>query len=191
MTIDGEAVAEIDLKASYLTALHGLLKVPFDTTQDAYAVEGLKPLWVNGKDIRRWVVKAWTTATLGHHQHHSRWPKETIREFNKKETGEVLSKLYPIKRIREAMEAKHPILRDWGKLGLSWAELMYAESPAVLNTMLELMGKYQIPSFSIHDSLIVRERDLEQAKETLARHYEEMVGIMPGLETTYRDGTVK
>jgi hypothetical protein len=191
MTIDGEAVAEIDLKASYLTALHGLLRLPFDTTQDAYAVEGLKPLEVNGKDIRRWVVKAWTTATLGHHQHHSRWPKETITEFNKKKTGKVLSKLYPIKRVREVMEVKHPILRDWGKIGLSWSELMYAESVAVLNTMIELMDKHQIPGFSIHDSLIVKERDLETAKEAMTRHYKEVAGIRPGLETTYSDGTAQ
>jgi hypothetical protein len=188
MTIDGEAVAEIDLKASYLTVLHGLLGLPFDTTPDAYAVEDLEPLWVDDNDMRRWVVKAWTTATLGHHQHHSRWPSDTIKEFNKK-TGKSLSKLYPIKKVRETMEAKHPVLKDWGKLGLSWADLMYVESVAVMNTMLELMDKYQIPSFSIHDSLIVRERDLATAKETLARQYEEVIGIKPGLETTYKDGT--
>jgi hypothetical protein len=57
--------------------------------------------------------------------------------------------------------------------------------------MLELMDKHQIPSFSIHDSLIVRERDLETAKEVLTRHYEEVVGIRPGLETTYRDSSVQ
>jgi hypothetical protein len=58
-----------------------------------------------------------------------------------------------------------------------------------MNTMLELMSKYRIPSFSIHDSLIVRERDLETAKQALARQYEEVIGIKPELETTYKDGT--
>jgi hypothetical protein len=179
-------VVEIDIKASYLTVLHGLLRLPFDPSDDPYAVEGLKPLEVNDKDMRRWAVKAWTVATLGHHQHHVRWPDKVIEEF-KETTGKVLRKVYPIKAVREAMEAKHPVLKDWGNLGLSWGDLMYIESMAVMDTMLELMEEYQAPSFSVHDSLLVREKDLNRAEECLKRKYKVVAGLEPALETTFSD----
>ncbi|MFC1459338.1 hypothetical protein ACETIH_22060 [Microvirga arabica] len=55
MTFDGEPVAEIDIRASYLTILHGKLGVPLEASGDLYEVPGFP----------RDVVKAWLVATLG------------------------------------------------------------------------------------------------------------------------------
>ncbi len=189
MTIDGEPVVEIDIKASYLTILHGRLGKPFDPSRDPYEVDGLEPLVIEGKDLRRWVVKSWVVATLGHSSHHSRWPDKIIADFEKLTNGAFgsLGKAYPIRGVREAMEAKHPILKQWGSLGVSWADLMFAESDAVIRTMVELMDHHGAPSFSVHDSLIVRERDLEEAKGCLTRHYEVVCGLKPALEMNVSD----
>lgn len=190
MTINGDPVVEIDISASYLTILHEWLGKPFDASRnDPYAVDGLKPL-ADGRDLRRSVAKSWTIATLGHDKHHTRWPGKVIMDFRNK-TGLTLGKVYPINTVREAMERRHPILKDWGTLGLSWADLMFIESQTVLNTMLELMDAHQAPSFSVHDSLIVREKDLEIVVECLMRHYKTISGIEPALEVTFNDDTIE
>jgi hypothetical protein len=89
------------------------------------------------------------------------------------------------------MEAKHPILREWGSLDLSWADLMFVESEAVLATMTELMDQHHAPSFSVHDSLIVRESDLETAKDAVTSNYEAACGLKPSLKLTFSDGTIE
>lgn len=179
MTIGGEAVAEIDLRASYLTVLHGLTGKPFNIAEDAYDLEGFMPMPL-GKEQTRWAVKKWAVAVLGHGRHMTRWPDEAVEEF-KSATGLALGKVCPIRGIRRAMELKHPIFKEWGSLGLSWAELMFHESEAMLGTMLELMDSHGIPSLTVHDSLIVRESDVEQAQEALRRHYKKVCGIEPFL----------
>ena len=189
MIIDGEPVCEIDIKASYLSVLHGLLRLPFDPGQDPYELEALKPLWVDGKDVRRRVVKSWTVATLGHHRHHTRWPGTIVKDFDKATGGQVLGEEYPIKLVRQAMEEKHPVMKDWGTLGISWADLMFVESEAVIRTMIEMMDQHKAPSFSVHDSLIVKERDLELAGNLISHHYHEVCGLKPCLEVNHKDGT--
>jgi hypothetical protein len=193
MRIDGEPVVEIDIKASHLTILHGLLGLPFSpAASDPYAVEGLEPLETPNTDLRRGVVKAWTVATLGHDKHHTRWPEKTIETFHKKTEkhlgiGQNLGSVYPIRQVQAAMEAKHPILKQWGSLGISWADLQFIESEAVMGAMLELMKSHNAPSLSVHDSLIVRSSDLEIAKDLLTRHYHERCGLRPELEINYGD----
>ena len=51
--------------------------------------------------------------------------------------------------------------------------------------MLELMDKHGVPSLSVHDSLIVRTKDLGLTKEVLLKRYEAVCGIKPFLEVTW------
>lgn len=177
MRIDEESVAEIDVRASYLTVLHGLTGQPFDVAQDAYDLEGLvsTPL---GNEWTRWAAKKWAVALLGNGDHSTKWSPDTAQEFQSL-TGHKLGKVYPLCKIREAMELKHPVFKDWGKLGLSWGELMFHESEAMLGCMLELMDDHAIPSLTVHDSLIVRDRDVAKAQEALKRHYKRVCGLEP------------
>ena len=62
MTIGGEEVVEIDINASYLTILHGMAGHPLPNRDDLYAIGGYD----------RTIVKAWRTATIGHHGFHTR-----------------------------------------------------------------------------------------------------------------------
>ena len=73
MTIDGEVVSEIDVRASYLTILHARHKAPFDCSEerDPYEVG----------DLDRSVVKAWVAVLLGDKRMPQRWPKETSAEY--------------------------------------------------------------------------------------------------------------
>ena len=169
MTIDGEPVVEIDVRASYLTVLHGLLKKPFNPQQDPYEVDG----------IPRPLAKAWTVSTLGSLKHLGRWPARLSSEYEE-EYGVKPSKLAAVWQVQKAMETKHPTLKDWGELSVTWADLMFHESEAMLGAMerLRTMG---IPSYPVFDSLIVRHRDEESAKWALKSSYKDTVGIEPEL----------
>lgn len=193
MRLDGSPVVEVDIRASYLTILHGLLGERFDTTQDPYEVEGLEPRDLRCRRLQRWVLKAWTVATLGHDKFHTRWPSNVIEDFREETRaalGEPLSlgKVYSIRDVQRAMTNKHPALSGWGELGLSWADLMFVESEAVIATMLGLMDEHQIPSLAVHDSLIVRADDLDLACEALRKSYQVRCGLVPDLKALDSNG---
>ena len=173
MTIGGSRVVEIDISASYLTMLYGLLgEHSFDPhVRDPYAVDG----------VERSVAKAWTAVTFSNDVgHFTRWPASMMKAFLKSD-GRNLPDVMSTSKVRTAMVARHPILARWGTLGITWADLMFHESQAVLGAMQELMAA-GIPSLSVHDSLIVREEDREVSLETLGRHYHAVSGITPRMK---------
>ena len=178
MLIDGDEVVELDIRASFLSVLHGLNGLSFDARQDPYEVETLSSMSVGEDDMRRWAVKTWTVATLGHSQHFKRWPKRPADEFLKL-TGKQLQSVYPINAIKEKMTEKFDILDRWGTLAENWAVLMAKEASAMFDTMTELMSHHSIPSLTVHDSLIVRRKDLAVARTTLERHYAAHCNILP------------
>ena len=56
MTINGELVAEIDIKASFLTIYHAMVRQPLQGSGDPYAAV---------EEIDRSIVKLWTTVSFG------------------------------------------------------------------------------------------------------------------------------
>ena len=178
MLIDGDKVVEMDIRASFLSVLHGLNGLPFDARQDPYELDTLPAMMVGGTDMRRWAVKAWTVATLGHSQHFTKWPDRPRDDFLKL-TGRQLQAVYPIGTVKKRMTEKFPILGRWGNLKENWADLMAKEASAIFDTMTELMVQLGIPSLTVHDSLIVKRKDLEVAQATLERHYVVHCHILP------------
>ena len=176
MMLDGEPVAEIDIRASFLTLLHGLKGVPFDAcARDPYQIMSAIP---------REVVKAWVTMTLGHTKFHRRWPTAVAKELV--EAGIDLWKA-PIKELAPVVLHFLPVLKDWPTQKITCFDLMYLESEAVIGTMLELMRDHDIPSLSVHDSLIVPIGRIDQAGSILGRRYTEMSGISPYLRINKAD----
>src|SRR5262249_29124081 len=124
MTINGEAVCEIDIRASYLTIFHALYDDLFDPTNDPYDVAGL------GREARD-VVKMWVTASFGNNAPITKWPKELVTKHREK-TGETLGERYPASKVGERVMEAFPLLRRIGEVvggrERGWAELMYIES---------------------------------------------------------------
>src|SRR5262249_55294897 len=77
MTINGEPVAEIYIKASYLTIYHARLRVPLAGSSDPYARAG----------VARDVAKLWMLVSFGNSKPATRWPPDMVAKY-KKETGE-------------------------------------------------------------------------------------------------------
>lgn len=166
--VDGEPTAELDVSASYLTVLHGLYGVEFNTKQDAY-----------GSDFYpRDVIKAYINQSLGSPKLATRWSKAWNEKFYEKH-GYELTDRYKPKKVGEEVIALHPLLARWGYLKTSWADLMYIESEAMLHAIKALMNDYEAPSYVVHDSLIVRERDLEVAKAAIEAGYLAKCGLVP------------
>jgi hypothetical protein len=84
--------------------------------------------------------------------------------------------------IRQKAIEKFPVLKESGKRKGAWAELMYQESVAVVSTMLRLKREHQIPSLSVHDSLIVPISKREVAEKLLGDEYFRVTKARPKLE---------
>ena len=166
MTINGSPVVEIDISASYLTILHGLQGIPFDpSARDPYDIDG----------VDRSVVKVWATATLGNDRHLRRWPQKAVEDFEEK-TRQRLPDIITVTALRALMEQRHPIFTTWNDSPLTWADLMFCESKAMVGTMLELMSN-GLPSLCVHDSIIVRTDDQHTALVALGRQFKAASGI--------------
>ena len=170
MQIDGEAVIEIDINASYLTILHGLKDIPLPQREDIYDIGGLP----------RQVVKTWFTITFGVQKFHRSWPPAALKKL--RETCPAYTAKMTAPAVQKVVLEHFPIMSDWPEAGVCWSQLMFIESEIVIGTMLELMETYNAPSFPVHDSLIVRKSDQELAMSVLSEQFKDKVGIEPRLK---------
>ena len=165
MTIDGEGVAEVDVRASFITILHAMHKQNFDG--DPYVVPGLG-------DEGRQAVKMFVAASIGSGTPIDKWSRKHASDFLH-DTGQNLRKRWPLSLVASSALKKLPILR-WLNLPINgrkrdWSDLMWVESQAILKTMLDLKRNYQVPSYPVHDSLIVPKSKVDRAVGQLSEHY--------------------
>jgi hypothetical protein len=179
MTIDGESVCEIDIRASYLTIYLAHFGAPLDAGRDPYELPGLP---AEARDI----IKLWFVATFGNNDHLERWPREIAKKY-REEHGRPIGKRYPVKRIHEKALMRYPLLEKWGTEDFGWSDLMFIESQAMIGAMGELMS-LGIPSLSVHDSLIVPAAKQEIAEQTLSKHYLKETGTVPVLKVNVGHG---
>jgi hypothetical protein len=62
---------------------------------------------------------------------------------------------------------------------------MWIESNGMLGTMLKLKREHQIPSLSVHDSLLVPARSAEIAQAVLKQQFQYQRGITPLLKVNW------
>lgn len=170
MTINGEAVVEIDISASHLTIFHALQGLSI--AGDAYDVPG----------VERPIVKAFVTMTLGKGAFHRRWPDEHKEQYAADKPGRDLQKDFPIGKTRAKIIAHIPALADITASRLNWADLQYIESKAIIDTVHELATAHGIPALPVHDSIIAPASKREIAAKVLADMFEKHVGIRPMLK---------
>jgi len=133
MKINGEPVAEIDLKASFLTICHAKLGVPLGNREDPYARAG----------IARDVAKLWCIASFGESAPKLRWPRKMVEDY-RKDTGKDLRKVATARTVADAMLKAFPALRRLERYSHIWADLHFLEAEAVIGTMLILMRRHGV-----------------------------------------------
>ena len=184
MRINGESVVEIDISSSYLTIFYALCDQQLDSTQDAYA--GI----LGPTALDRQVAKFWINASFGNTNLLGKWSKDVVESLETQLAKKGLSgfdrKLYPMKKIREKVLERHPLLARWGGeirgRVRDWRDLMYIESEAIIGAMLTLMRDHQVPSLPEHDSLIVPASKFKVAKGALIHHFRKQTGVVPRLD---------
>jgi len=167
--INGERVCEIDIHASFLTILHGIMDKPIPNRNNLYEIT----------DFPQLVVKAWlnNSITIGHPI--VRWPSKTIEELNK----ELPTYQIPTApKVGKEILKHYPFINDLDAAGIDWKTLHYIESKIILKAMTELK-RQGIPSYPVHDSLIVSERFEKECLETTCYSFEETVGKTPLLKS--------
>ena len=165
LTIDGEAVAEVDVRASFITILYAMHKLGFEG--DPYVIPGL------GSEGRQ-AVKMFVAATIGNGAPIGWWSKRQAKDFFE-DTGLKLGKRWPLAQVAQVTLEKHPVLRKLDEpikgRKRDWSDLMWIESQAIRATMLDLMRDYQVPSYPVHDSLIVPKSKADRTVSLLSAHY--------------------
>jgi hypothetical protein len=179
ITINGEAVAEIDIKASYLTIYHARLGVPLENHVDPYERAG----------VERSIAKSWMIHSFGKSRPQMQWPAEAVEDY-KKDTGKNLREVANAKDVASKMLAAFPALQKLENYNDIWADLQFKEAEAVIGTMLILMRTHGTPSLSMHDGIIVPRSKAELAKAVLAEQYREVVGVEPMLTVEPQEHSV-
>jgi hypothetical protein len=173
--INGEATAEIDIGASFLTIYYSMIGKPLDTNgPDLYAMP-----WPC-----RDVAKAYINATFGNGKFLGRWSEAIVdRLENPKDKDKIpipnVGKNFPLGRVRTAVADKYPDLADMEKHGISWGDLHYKESQTILRTMERLALELSIPSLPIHDALIVAQSRANIASHILRDEFKKAMGVKP------------
>lgn len=175
LRIDGEPCVELDVRASYLTIIHGLAGVPLPPGGDPYAV-------VPG--IPREVVKAWVSTRIGLGRAPSQWSDETAEDL--RDIHGIDVERFSVGTVREGIVGAMPFLGRGLPALLGVADqprlcshvLMGIEARALTRAMLALKEQ-GILGLPLHDALIVQECHAEAAREALEAGYLAEAGIVP------------
>jgi len=88
LLINGEAISEIDINASYLSILHGISGYALPDREDIYDIGS----------VDRRVIKIWISTTMGHNTFHRGWTKSAMQMF--KEAGIEKPKLMTMSSLQ-------------------------------------------------------------------------------------------
>jgi hypothetical protein len=171
LRINGEVVAEIDIKASHLTI--------YLAKQGVYPPKGGDPYDVPG--LPRLVVKRLVTALFGNRgQDPQKWPMG-LKEDYRQETGGSLGRDFKLHPTIDRIRAVIPSLADLPMNRLHWGPLQKIEATIMRGTVLKL-SQTGIPALPIHDGLLVPIGSVDTAALTLESCFQEMTGTTPTLE---------
>ena len=162
MTINGEAVTEIDIEACFLSILFGLLQKPLPN-QDMYAIEG----------IPRQVVKSWMTISLTNGKLATRWPPAARKALAEKLPA---SQIPTAGQVKDAVVGRYPWLERLSETEIGWPKLQYVESTIMLQTVKDLIAE-KVAAYPVHDSVIVPASKAKEAIQILSYWFFEYTGL--------------
>lgn len=171
ITINGELVTEVDLRASHLTLLHALRGEAFDPTDDPYKTD----------EFPRIIVKLWVAQAIGSaNPRPKQWSRKSKADYEKERPGCWLQEDFPIREVGSVATIKHPLLVDLRNLGLSTMDLQFHEAEVLRLAMEKLMFQCGLPVLPIHDALIVPRPHTELAEGCLKAAFEDYIEEVTG-----------
>jgi hypothetical protein len=210
IVINGQSVAEVDVKASYLTIMHGLLGLP-QPDGDPYDLPGAPP-------VDRDAVKTWILATIGKGSPIRKWSAETARKnpgcgrYDAKQLGDAIISRYPFLALdaRTLVEGLHldgrllvasPKDRSVSleapekALPLSRALLVHRlvaiEAAAITGVMIYLRKMHRVLALPMHNGIIVPQSALSIVRPVFDDAFIHFAKVRPQLtQATLDDGKV-
>ena len=147
ITIGGEPVAELDLRAAHLTLMHGLLGLP--------APEGDPYALPDAPGVPRDLVKRWVTETLGKGSPAERWAKkatETAPKVPAREVGAAVKVRYPF--MAEPWSAL-PNAKNRQEARRTLGHRLCCIEARIIAAVMAHLRAQGILSLPMHDGLIV------------------------------------
>jgi hypothetical protein len=170
LKINGEAVVEIDIKASHPTI--------YLAHQGVFLPQGADPYEVPG--IHRLVVKRLVTAFFGNgHPHRRQWPQKLAAEYKAK-TGRVLTRDFKLQDTVSRIVKALPALGRLSFSGLGSGELQRIEA-GILRATISALREAGIPALPVHDSIVVPETQVDTAARVLAEEFYKETKATPSL----------
>jgi hypothetical protein len=176
--IDGEPVAEVDIRAAQLSIAHGLLGLTLPEG-DPYTIPG----------VPREVAKQWIVATFGKGSSvRHRWPESvkqnepTIASFPPDAAASAITERYPFladpaPALANAAGLDTPEMRAIGQPAkLLTHRLMAIEANAITGTM-EVMRGRGILVLPVHDSLIVPVSAVQHAEDAITSAFKHLAKV--------------
>lgn len=169
LRIGGEPAAEVDVHASHLAILHGLLQRPLPPG-DLYRI---------APELPREAAKAWVTQTIGAGRPATRWSREA------REAAGAALRGHRAKEAGRAILARYPFLASPAELvgcadtpALTSLRLQRVEADALTLAMERLMER-GIPALPMHDGLILRRGDAAESAAVLRDAFAAVAGVCP------------
>ena len=160
LNIDGEPVVEMDMHACALSITHALFGVPLPDKTDLYDIEG----------VDRAIIKSWINLSLSNGRPLMRWPNEVT------ETFDIAGLKYnSASHYAPIICHIYPFIANLGAQQIGWARLQFEESQVIVGAIQELMGM-GIPSYPVHDSLIVAKSTQRVAERVLEEFFLDSLG---------------
>ena len=78
--------------------------------------------------------------------------------------------------IERIVLKEFPVMVNWPCSSVRWSHLMFEESEAMLNTVESLINE-NIPTYSVHESLIVGEKHRDTATKRLTDTFKSQFGV--------------
>lgn len=175
LKIDDECVAEVDIKASHLTLMCFVARMlnntipELDPDEDPYYLEGLP----------RSIVKHWIVAYSAKLKPLTRWSKEATVKLSEQGINVVD---YKIKEVGEAVASKYPFIHTLPSTAVNWGYLQRREADAMIATMRRLAHEHDVPSYPVHDSLIVKQSDIFLVTRVMEESFRSFIGFTPVLK---------
>lgn len=160
-TINGQPVVEADIHASFLTLAHSFFGVPLPNENDFYHIDG----------VHRDIIKSWINISLTKSKPIDTWPDKIKERFQENRIKFKEASFY-----KDMIINKFPFLNELSKHKFDWGDLQYKEATVILSTMQELMAQ-NIPSYPVHDALIVQEKHKELLINALNKQFYKIVGV--------------
>lgn len=200
MTIDGEPVCEIDLKASYLNLANILFGDGAPLQQDPYETIGFvaETNDPERKAKMRALAKKLVSAIVGNESgnfNRTSFPKG--EKYRDKESGKTktisVRKEFDLPKSAKAKDFYSEIFKAYPFLERAagkWAELMYLESQIILGAVHKL-AKEGIATYPVHDSLICKYSTTEKVTETLHEMMNTFLGTTFHMDVSMPDESVE